>query len=193
MPRKKEFNPEMALEKAMYYFWKNGFENTSIRSLISSTGVNFYGLYSALGDKKGIYLKALDKYIELYVEALLSHSNETQDIPSVVKSVFEHIACTLNEKCADAGCMVCNAAVEVAAEDVDVAFRVQRHRQLIEQFWCDLLNQQSNSLDQKKLSQCSEFLCTQLYGMAMLIRSKSDTALINRHIDTSALLVDSLL
>ena len=183
----------MALDKAMHYFWKNGFENTSIRDLISSTGVNFYGLYNALGDKKGIYLKALDKYIDMYIEALLSHSSEVRDIPSTVKSVFEHIASTLNAKCAGAGCMVCNAAVEVAAEDVDVAFRVQRHRQRIEQFWNDLLSQQDTNLDPQKLSQCSEFLCTQLYGLAMLIRSNSDDALINRHIDTSAFLADNLL
>ena len=183
----------MALDKAMHYFWSNGFENTSIRDLISSTGVNFYGLYNALGDKKGIYLKALDKYIEMYIETLKNHSDQTKDVPSTVKSVFEFIASTLNEKCSGAGCMICNAAIEVAAEDVDVAFRVQRHRQLIEQYWCEILAGKIQEADQQKLILCSEFLCTQLYGLAMLIRSKSDNLLIQRHIETSSLLAENLL
>ena len=195
MPRNKEFNPNYALDKAMYLFWENSFESTSVRDLIANTGVNFYGLYSTLGDKKEIYLKALDKYIEMYVETLLNHSIGASDLPTAVASVFEHIVTMLNEKSAGSGCMICNAAVEVAAEDVDVAFKVQRHRKLIEEFWCDLLSKynQDEKTDQETVSYCAEFLCTQLYGMAMLVRSKSDQKLIERHIQASAHFAQSLM
>ena len=78
MPRKKEFEPEEALEKAMRYFWANGYRNTSIRNLISGTGVNFYGLYNVFGDKRGIYLQGLDKYMMRYASQIRASANKAE-------------------------------------------------------------------------------------------------------------------
>ena len=62
MARPKEFDPEDALDKAMQQFWAKGYHDTSIRDLVDRTGVNYYGLYAAFENKRGLFLAALDRY-----------------------------------------------------------------------------------------------------------------------------------
>ncbi|MBN7820096.1 TetR/AcrR family transcriptional regulator [Bowmanella yangjiangensis] len=195
MARKKEFDPDVALTKAMQFFWQNGFENTSVRDLISNTGVNFYGLYSSLGDKREIFLKSLDEYIKMYMSALNAQKVDYQDVDSAVVSAFDNIFAFLNGH-GHIGCMVCNAAIEVAPTDAEVALKMQAHREQVEAYWRSLLVkvlEKEELVKPENIVHCAEFLCTQVYGLSMLLRAQSSQALISRHINMSAKLADRLL
>ncbi|WP_102794623.1 TetR/AcrR family transcriptional regulator [Bowmanella denitrificans] len=195
MPRKKEFDPDVALTKAMHFFWQNGYENTSIRDLISITGVNFYGLYSSLGDKKEIFLKSLDEYIKMYISALNAHKVDSQEVSTAVAEVFHTLLGFLDSN-GHIGCMVCNAAIEVAPSDNETALKMQTHREQVEAYWRSMLVkvlEKEELIKPERLINCAEFLCTQVYGLSMLLRAQSDRALIQRHIDFSAKLAVSLL
>ena len=52
MPRVREFDPDVALEKAIQLFWHKGYAETSMRDLVAHTGVAHAGLYSAFGSKR---------------------------------------------------------------------------------------------------------------------------------------------
>ncbi|MDT7627056.1 MAG: TetR/AcrR family transcriptional regulator, transcriptional repressor for nem operon, partial [Pseudonocardiales bacterium] len=39
MPRTKEFDPEVALERAMELFWRQGYTATSVADLVAHLGV----------------------------------------------------------------------------------------------------------------------------------------------------------
>ncbi len=43
-------------------FWRNGFAATSLDDLAAATGMNRPSLYAAFGDKRGLYLKTLERY-----------------------------------------------------------------------------------------------------------------------------------
>src|ERR1044072_443188 len=45
-------------------FWKAGYDATSLDDLVAATGMNRPSLYAAFGDKRAIYLKTLDYYME---------------------------------------------------------------------------------------------------------------------------------
>src|SRR6202162_4930231 len=62
MPRKKEFDPDKALAKAMAIFWRLGYENTSLELLLREMGIAKQSLYDTFGDKRGLYMKALAYY-----------------------------------------------------------------------------------------------------------------------------------
>ena len=64
MPRAKEFDPEMVLDKAMDLFWTKGYEATSIKALVDHMGINRFSLYSTFGDKHQLFLRACDRYHE---------------------------------------------------------------------------------------------------------------------------------
>jgi AcrR family transcriptional regulator len=46
----------------MHAFWQSGYETTSISDLTTAMGVTTPSLYSAFGDKKGLFLEALRLY-----------------------------------------------------------------------------------------------------------------------------------
>lgn len=57
--RPRSFDPEKAIEAAQAVFWKHGYEATSLNQLAEAVGLHKPSLYAAFGDKKALYLKAL--------------------------------------------------------------------------------------------------------------------------------------
>ena len=64
MPRPREFDEPTVLEAAMRCFWNRGFEQTSMRDLAGEMGITSASLYNAFGDKRSLYRRALDYYLE---------------------------------------------------------------------------------------------------------------------------------
>ncbi|WP_155737462.1 TetR/AcrR family transcriptional regulator, partial [Agrobacterium tumefaciens] len=62
MARPREFDRDAALEKALRVFWSKGFAATSTDDLREAMGIGRQSLYGAFGDKRKLYLEALDAY-----------------------------------------------------------------------------------------------------------------------------------
>jgi AcrR family transcriptional regulator len=60
--RPRAYDPETALAQALAVFWDLGFAATSLDALSAATGMNRPSLYGAFGDKKALYLKALERF-----------------------------------------------------------------------------------------------------------------------------------
>src|SRR5262245_55977315 len=68
--RPRAYDPETALQNAIDVFWQTGYSGTSLDDLSAATGMNRPSLYAAFGDKRALYLKALDHYWTLGHEAM---------------------------------------------------------------------------------------------------------------------------
>jgi TetR/AcrR family transcriptional regulator, copper-responsive repressor len=75
--RPREFDRDSALEGAVMAFWEKGFESTSIAELTRRLGIAGPSLYAAFGDKRALYLEALDLYYGHQVEFL----DQTLSVP----------------------------------------------------------------------------------------------------------------
>ena len=64
MARPREFDEGAVLDAAVLCFWKQGYEATSVRDLVAQTGITAASLYNAFGDKRALYQRALDHYVE---------------------------------------------------------------------------------------------------------------------------------
>lgn len=62
MARPREFDRDAALKKALGVFWAKGFAATSTDDLREAMGIGRQSLYGAFGDKRTLYLEALDTY-----------------------------------------------------------------------------------------------------------------------------------
>jgi AcrR family transcriptional regulator len=67
MARQREFDEGTVLDAAVLCFWKQGYEATSVRDLVAQTGITSASLYNAFGDKRALYQKALDHFVEASV------------------------------------------------------------------------------------------------------------------------------
>ena len=68
--RPRKFEAETALNDARRAFWNGGFSATSLDELAQATGLNRPSLYGAFGDKRALYLKALEKSADESVAAI---------------------------------------------------------------------------------------------------------------------------
>jgi AcrR family transcriptional regulator len=60
--RPRGYEPEVALDKALDQFRKDGFAATSLDDLSAATGMNRPSLYGAFGDKRDLYIKSYARY-----------------------------------------------------------------------------------------------------------------------------------
>ena len=121
MARPREFEIEEALQDAMNVFWEKGYEGASMPDLLEGMGIARGSLYKAYGDKKSLFLQALALYdrkvLQPAIELLRSASEDAQTSP--IKQLFMSIAETVRRG-DRRGCLLCNAAASVAAEDKDI-------------------------------------------------------------------------
>ena len=62
MARPREFDRDAALKAAIDVFWSKGFAATSTEDLVQAMGIGRQSFYNAFGDKRRLYLEALEAY-----------------------------------------------------------------------------------------------------------------------------------
>ncbi len=120
MTRTREFDVNETLDKAMYLFWEKGYVETSVRDLVKCTGVAHAGLYSAFGDKEGLFKAAVKKYCLKIADEMfgvLEHKNAGR---AEIEHVFEIILQMNQDGRLRNGCMLVNTAIEFSGTDEEL-------------------------------------------------------------------------
>lgn len=60
--RPKEFDCDAVLAAAVEVFWLKGYDGASLTDLTEAMGINRPSLYASFGDKRSLYLKAIEVY-----------------------------------------------------------------------------------------------------------------------------------
>ena len=68
MGRKKSYDRDVLVRKAMEIFRDHGFAGTSAEMLVEGLGVNRYSLYAEFGSKQALFNAALQRYDEEVLE-----------------------------------------------------------------------------------------------------------------------------
>ncbi|AQT80534.1 TetR family transcriptional regulator [Mycolicibacterium litorale] len=64
MGRPREFDPELALQRAMEVFWEQGYEGATLTDLTAAMGISRTSMYAAFGNKEALFARALERYVE---------------------------------------------------------------------------------------------------------------------------------
>jgi len=120
MARPKEFERDTALDDAITMFCDHGFEGTSTDALLGRMGISRQSLYDTFGDKRQLYLKALQRYVDDNVAIQIAALNE----PSSPLKGVEAVLLAMASKAAIAGapgCMGIGAICEFGQSDAEVS------------------------------------------------------------------------
>lgn len=131
--RPRTFNHDEALNEAMLAFWEYGYETTSMALLSKKMSMNAPSIYSAFGDKKALFLKALDMYvgdlkeIKTFIDSSPSAFEAADQLLklSAVRFTGKHTPC---------GCMLASATASGSKESTDVKEVASNIRLKIESF-----------------------------------------------------------
>ncbi len=129
MARPKEFDPELATQEAMEAFWEHGYAATSVNDLLAEMNLNRGSFYGTFGDKKQLFLAALDKYDEQHSEEFRAVLERPGSARAAIRDWVMMIARHCTGEAGRRGCLIAKAAVELLPHDKDVARWIQRmHR-----------------------------------------------------------------
>ena len=132
MARPKEFDQEKALHRAISVFSQKGFTATSTDDLMHAMGVGRQSMYDTFGDKRALFLKALEVYVAESVRDINVELQTPGSPLAAVRRALIHFAERKDLSSTD-GCMGINAVCEFGMRDEEVtqitrsAARVQRH------------------------------------------------------------------
>jgi TetR/AcrR family transcriptional repressor of nem operon len=126
--RTKEFDPDAALRSALELFWRRGYEATSMSDLVAHLGVGRASLYATFGNKRELYLKALERYEQARLPEMVRELSRPGPALPGVRALVRRYA---DEAAADGprrlGCFVTNTAAELAPHDPAAARQVERN------------------------------------------------------------------
>ena len=121
MPRKKQFEVDAALTKAMRQFWGRGYHPTSMQDLVDCMGIGRGSIYDTFGSKRGLFMQSLDRYIKQYTSVFQDVLAKSTSPSESILNVFEDAIAALVVGGSRDGCFVINTAAELAAHDDEVA------------------------------------------------------------------------
>lgn len=113
------FDRDLAVHRAMLLFWEHGYEATSLKDLTSALGVTPSSIYSAFGDKKGLFLAAVDRYLNGPVtsESIIQEAASGQ---AAAEALLRAAVLGYTGKDTPQGCLLASSAISCSALALDV-------------------------------------------------------------------------
>lgn len=174
MARPREFDEVTALEAAMNCFWAQGFELTSVRDLAEQMGITGASLYNAFGDKRSLYRQALAHYLITSVRDRVSRLERLPPL-SAIRAFFDEVIERSVQDKQRRGCMLVNAALELAPYDAEFQEIVSEEMVFIETFFrrCVAAGQRDGTISANRpAAELAKLLLSVLLGIRVLARTR---------------------
>jgi TetR/AcrR family transcriptional regulator, transcriptional repressor for nem operon len=120
MARLREFNTDEVMEAFINAFWERGYEATSLADLMAVTGLQKGSIYKAFGDKRSLFLKALQSYLDRNY-CLMQQVLDSSSPEAAISAWLRLLSGVTDAPESCKGCFAVNSLLEMAPHDLDVA------------------------------------------------------------------------
>lgn len=194
MARAREFDADIALDRAIEMFWARGYAHTSMRELVKYTGVAHAGLYSAFGGKDELFQACLEKYEQgIFAYLFVGMESERASIKDI-KKLFAFITTAKEDKYFKHGCFIANTALEFGSNPGPIQNILNRTfiRQVkaFENALSNALKRQQIEPNTDVADSASSFALL-FYGCSSLTRMKAPQEIIQRGVSSAFSAIDS--
>jgi TetR/AcrR family transcriptional regulator, transcriptional repressor for nem operon len=193
MARPREFNEEVVLDAAVHCFLERGYGATSVRGLAAEMGITGPSLYNAFGDKRSLFRKALERYMQQNARARIARVEATlppkEAIKAFLTGLVEH-SLDDRDRC---GCLLVNTALEVAPHDPEIGADVADRLGEIEAFFRRMIAaaQAAGTVPpERDARDLARLLLGVTLGVRVLARSKPERALLEGVVRPALALLD---
>jgi TetR/AcrR family transcriptional repressor of nem operon len=182
MARPKEFDREKALHRAISAFSQKGFAATSTDDLMRAMELGRQSMYDTFGDKRALFLKALEAYVSESVRAIYVELQAPGSPLAAIRSALVHFSERKDLSSTD-GCMGINAICEFGMRDEDVTRITRRAANAQRRTLMDTLRraQMEGELDaQTDIESLADFFESTLAGIRMAAKAGKTRAALRR-------------
>jgi len=177
MPRKKNFNPDIVQEKAMYLFWENGYKATSLRMLEKEMGINQFSIYSTFQSKINLFIQSLRLYRQTvrknFLNILIDSKGNLQDIEIFMNRFVDSVKSNKNP----AGCLVANTAAEFGDSNKRVKDELLDYYHMLQDLFSAVLikaKTKGEFPETRSIDNTAKYLVTATQGMAVTAKIMSE-------------------
>ncbi|MBC7174342.1 MAG: TetR/AcrR family transcriptional regulator [Polyangiaceae bacterium] len=174
--RPRQFDREEALEKAMMLFWEKGFTATSMHDLLERMGISRQSLYNTFGDKRNLFLAALDHYKSKFTGRLWGTLSCPDASLPEIRMIFERVS-LLAAPGGPKACMLASSCMEQGLIDDLVAGRARDAFEQLESLFeraIENAKRKGEVGDHVKSITAARLLANTLFGLGVLLRSGAD-------------------
>jgi AcrR family transcriptional regulator len=166
------FDRDAALHQAMLLFWQHGYEATSVNDLTDAMAITPPSLYTAFGDKKQLFLEAIQRYISGPVtsESIIDEAPTGRDAAA---DLLNAAAVAFTGDDTPAGCLLASSAISCSSAAADVQKALAKIRLSIEERLRTKINQDKavGLLSQKMDAEAmAGYVIAVIQGMSTLAR-----------------------
>jgi TetR/AcrR family transcriptional regulator, transcriptional repressor for nem operon len=182
MPRRKEFDPDQALAKAMAVFWRLGYENTSLDLLLREMGIAKQSLYDTFGDKRALYMKALAYYRRQTNDGLRRMFGDSRHVREGFAKILFGLSSESKEQ-HEQGCLLLSANLERDTRDAVLAEFLRDNQREVEGIFEEALlrAQKTGELSRRAdVKALARFFTVTLQGMRAMARLRSDRQILGQ-------------
>lgn len=172
MARPKEYDENEVVAKAVELFRRQGYDATSVRDILESTGLSSSSLYAAFGGKEALYLAALKAHADIERGQFLELLNAPGGVHANVRAIFAGLIDQLIAPGQGAS-LTLRAAIEVAASKPQVfAFLSGYIQELISMFATVLEEAQQRGQVQRRFPapDLAQFLLFSAYNLGFVAK-----------------------
>ncbi|MDR3514341.1 MAG: TetR/AcrR family transcriptional regulator [Azospirillaceae bacterium] len=128
MSRPRAFEMDEALARALEVFWSRGYQAASMTELLTAMGLSKSSFYAAFGSKRDVFLAALDRYSQSYLEEVRDRFGCDGDGLRLLRDYLGEVVLGPGDAAnRRRGCMMVNVAVQLAPDDRAIEAEVRRH------------------------------------------------------------------
>ena len=179
MSRHAEFDRNTVVARATAVFWEQGDGKTSVCDLVRATGLQPGSLYAAFGNKKGLFLEALDQYNQAFITRIRQLRVEEGTSIGKLHGLLGQIVEDAVAGQADRGCLTVNALLEMSRHDAEIATRLQGYNAEMRKAvaWIVMDAQAEGDVPaDRNANELATFVINNIWGMRVMCKSRPDRA-----------------
>lgn len=120
MSRAREFNEDVAVQRAMRLFWRKGYEAATLPDLIKVMRLSHGSFYHAFKTKRSVLVRALHLYMNSGMDGMLTPLGTDNAGRAEIEKTFANLVDYTSGPKGRQGCLVGNTMTDLAMRDPEL-------------------------------------------------------------------------
>jgi TetR/AcrR family transcriptional repressor of nem operon len=187
MPRLREFDTNAAIDRAVETFWQHGYDGTGMEDLRASMDLHSGSIYAAFGDKRGLFLAAMDRYIDTVSREAIERIGGAASGMAGIRAYFDYLIDAIVGGKRRWGCLITNAVAELAQRDPEIAAKIAVHLGRVDAAFQSALARarSEGALARDVGPEKSVYLLCVLQGLNVLAKTQPPRKVLREIVDTA--------